>query len=321
MLLHYKKIIDKELKLFIQKLPPFPIYEPIKYIINLGGKRFRPSLTLLSTDLFCEKPLLSINEAIAIELFHNFTLIHDDIMDQAPLRRNQQSVHNKWNINDAILSGDLLYALVNKLLSTSSSQSPEIHELFQQTAIEVCEGQSLDMEFENKNDISLSDYVNMIQLKTSVLVACALKIGAIIGGADSKDANLLYNYGLNLGTAFQIHDDILDVYPNEDDFGKQVGGDIIEKKKTILLVELLKNSSSKDKKIIYQTLEDKVINDNSKVYKIKEYYKKYNVLKLAVQSKDEYYEKAIDCVNQISISEDKKNIIKEFSLALMERKF
>ena len=321
MLLHYKKIIDKELKLFIQKLPPFPIYEPIKYIINLGGKRFRPSLTLLSTDLFCEKPLLSINEAIAIELFHNFTLIHDDIMDQAPLRRNQQSVHNKWNINDAILSGDLLYALVNKLLSTSSSQSPEIHELFQQTAIEVCEGQSLDMEFENKNDISLSDYVNMIQLKTSVLVACALKIGAIIGGADSKDANLLYNYGLNLGTAFQIHDDILDVYPNEDDFGKQVGGDIIEKKKTILLVELLKNSSSEDKKIIYQTLEDKVINSNSKVYKIKEYYNKYNVLKLAVQSKDEYYEKAIDCVNQISISEDKKNLIKEFSLALMKRKF
>jgi geranylgeranyl diphosphate synthase type II len=320
MLLHYKKIIDKELKLFSQKLPPLPIYEPIKYIINLGGKRFRPSLILLSTDLFCEKPLLSINEAIAIELFHNFTLIHDDIMDQAPLRRNQQSVHNKWNINDAILSGDLLYALVNKLLSTSSSQSPEIHELFQQTAIEVCEGQSLDMEFENKNDISLSDYVKMIQLKTSVLVACALKIGAIIGGADSKDANLLYNYGLNLGTAFQIHDDILDVYPNEDDFGKQVGGDIIENKK-ILLVELLKNSSSEDKKIIYQTLEDKVINGNSKVYKIKEYYKKYNVLKLAVQSKDEYYEKAIDCVNQISISEDKKNLIKEFSLALMQRKF
>ena len=321
MLLHYKKIIDKELKLFCQKLPPLSIYEPIKYIINLGGKRFRPSLTLLITDLFCEKPLLSINEAIAIELFHNFTLIHDDIMDQAPLRRNQQSVHNKWNINHGILSGDLLYALVNKLLSTSSSQSQEIHELFQQTAIEVCEGQSLDMEFENKNDISLSDYVKMIQFKTSVLVACALKIGAIIGGADSKDANLLYNYGLNLGTAFQIHDDILDVYPNEDDFGKQVGGDIIEKKKTILLVELLKNSSSEDKKIIYQTLEDKVINGNSKVYKIKEYYKKYNVLKLAVQSKDEYYEKAIDCVNQISISEDKKNLIKEFSLALMKRKF
>ena len=321
MLYHYKKIIDKELELFNQNLPPLSIYEPIKYIINLGGKRFRSSLTLLATDLFCEKPLLSINEAVAIELFHNFTLIHDDIMDDAPIRRNQQSVHNKWNINDAILSGDLLYALVNKLLSTSTSQSPEIHELFQQTAIEVCEGQSLDMEFENKNDISLSDYVKMIQLKTSVLVACSLKIGALIGGSSSKDANLLYNYGLNLGTAFQIHDDILDVYPIEDNFGKQVGGDIIEKKKTILLVELLKNSSSEDKKIIFQVLEDKDIDGSSKVSKIKEYYKKYNVLKLAVHSKDEYYEKAIDCVSQISISEDKKNLIKEFSEALMQRKF
>ena len=321
MLQHYKKIIDKELKLFSQNLPPLSIYEPIKYIINLGGKRFRSSLTLLATDLFCEKPLLSINEAIAIELFHNFTLIHDDIMDEAPLRRNQQSVHIKWNINDAILSGDLLYALVNKLLSTSSSQSPEIHQLFHQTAIEVCEGQSLDMEFENKNDISLSDYIKMIQLKTSVLVACALKIGALIGSSNSKDANLLYNYGLNLGTAFQIHDDILDVYPTENNFGKQVGGDIIEKKKTILLVELLKNSSSDDKKMIFQILEDKEIDGSSKVFKIKEYYKKYNILKLAIQSKDKYYEKAIDCVNKISISDVKKKLLKEFSLALMQRKF
>ena len=321
MLVHYKKIIDKELELFSQNLPLLSIYEPIKYIINLGGKRFRSSLTLLATDLFCEKPLLSINEAIAIELFHNFTLIHDDIMDEAPIRRNQQSIHTKWNINDAILSGDLLYALVNKLLSTSFSQSPEIHELFQETAIEVCEGQSLDMEFEKKNDISLSDYVKMIQLKTSVLVACALKIGAIIGGADSKDANLLYKYGLNLGTAFQIHDDILDVYPTKDNFGKQVGGDIIEKKKTILLVELLKNSSLEDKKMIFQILEDNEIDAISKVSNIKEYYKKYDVLKLAVHSKDEYYEKAIGCVNQISISEDKKNLIKEFSVALMQRKF
>ena len=321
MLQHYKKIIDKELKLFSQNLPPLSIYEPIKYIINLGGKRFRSSLTLLATDLFCEKPLLSINEAMAIELFHNFTLIHDDIMDEAPLRRNQQSVHIKWNINDAILSGDLLYALVNKLFSTSSSQSPEIHQLFHQTAIEVCEGQSLDMEFENKNDISLSDYIKMIQLKTSVLVACALKIGALIGSSNSKNANLLYNYGLNLGTAFQIHDDILDVYPTENNFGKQVGGDIIEKKKTILLVELLKNSSSDDKKMIFQILEDKEIDGISKVFKIKEYYKKYNILKFAIQSKNKYYEKAIDCVNKVSISDFKKKLLKEFSVALMQRKF
>ena len=320
MLFRYKKIIDKELELYSGNLPSLAIYDPIKYIIGLGGKRFRSSLTLLASDLFCGKPLLSVNEAVAIELFHNFTLIHDDIMDEAPIRRNHQSVHKKWNINDAILSGDLLYALVNKLLSTSSSQSPEIHKLFQQTAIEVCEGQSLDMEFENKNDISLAEYINMIQLKTSVLVACALKIGALIGGADLKNANLLYNFGLNLGTAFQIHDDILDVYPNKDSFGKQIGGDIIEKKKTILLIELFRKSSSEDQKMILKTLEDKEMKSNLKVTKIKEYYKKYNVLDLAVNSKDEYLEKAIECANQIDISENKKNLVREFSVALMDRK-
>ena len=320
MLFRYKKIIDKELELYSGNLPSLAIYDPIKYIIGLGGKRFRSSLTLLASDLFCGKPLLSVNEAVAIELFHNFTLIHDDIMDEAPIRRNHQSVHKKWNINDAILSGDLLYALVNKLLSTSSSQSPEIHKLFQQTAIEVCEGQSLDMEFENKNDISLAEYINMIQLKTSVLVACALKIGALIGGADLNNANLLYNFGLNLGTAFQIHDDILDVYPNKDSFGKQIGGDIIEKKKTILLVELLRKSSSEDQKMILKTLEDKEMKSNLKVTKIKEYYKKYNVLELAVNSKNEYFEKAIECANQIDISENKKNLVREFSVALMDRK-
>ena len=320
MLFRYKKIIDKELELYSGNLPSLAIYDPIKYIIGLGGKRFRSSLTLLASDLFCGKPLLSVNEAVAIELFHNFTLIHDDIMDEAPIRRNHQSVHKKWNINDAILSGDLLYALVNKLLSTSSSQSPEIHKLFQQTAIEVCEGQSLDMEFENKNDISLAEYINMIQLKTSVLVACALKIGALIGGADLKNANLLYNFGLNLGTAFQIHDDILDVYPNKDSFGKQIGGDIIEKKKTILLIELLRKSSSEDQKMILKTLEDKEMKSNLKVTKIKEYYKKYNVLELAVNSKNEYFEKAIECANQIDISENKKNLVREFSVDLMDRK-
>ena len=320
MLFRYKKIIDKELELYSVNLPSLAIYDPIKYIIGLGGKRFRSSLTLLASDLFCGKPLLSVNEAVAIELFHNFTLIHDDIMDEAPIRRNHQSVHKKWNINDAILSGDLLYALVNKLLSTSSSQSPEIHKLFQQTAIEVCEGQSLDMEFENKNDISLAEYINMIQLKTSVLVACALKIGALIGGADLKNANLLYNFGLNLGTAFQIHDDILDVYPNKDSFGKQIGGDIIEKKKTILLIELLRKSSSEDQKMILKTLEDKEMKSNLKVTKIKEYYKKYNVLELAVNSKNEYFEKAIECANQIDISENKKNLVREFSVDLMDRK-
>jgi geranylgeranyl diphosphate synthase type II len=222
-------------------------------------------------------------------------------------------------VNQAILSGDLLYALVNKLLANSNSQSTEIHQLFQQTSVQVCEGQSLDMEFENKENISLDEYINMIQLKTSVLVACGLKIGALVGEAGPKDANLLYDFGLNLGTAFQIHDDILDVYPLKEEFGKQVGGDILEKKKTILLIELLKKSSKEDKVSIIQVLEDDEIDKNLKIKKIKNFYNKYGVLELAEHTKNQYFEKAIYCVNNINLSEDKKQQIKAFAVALMSR--
>ena len=321
MLNRYKNIIDNELEKYYNELPELSIYEPIKYIMNLGGKRFRPSLTLLATDLFCEDPSKSIKESIAIELFHNFTLIHDDIMDQAPLRRNQPSVHKKWNLNQAILSGDLLYALVNKLLASSSNQSIKIHQLFQQTAIEVCEGQSLDMEFEKKDDISLNEYIKMIQLKTSVLVACALKIGALIGGAKLTDANLIYDFGLNLGTAFQIHDDILDVYPSKEDFGKQIGGDIIEKKKTILLIDLLKRSSREDHKFALKILHSKELESNLKVDKIKSLYEKYHVLDTAEKTKKKYFDQAISSIEKINISNAKKLILKEFAQELMLRKF
>ncbi len=270
MLIEYKVIIDKELKLFSDKLPSLSIYDPIKYIINNGGKRFRSSLALMATDLFSNQPHLCLNEAIAIELFHNFTLIHDDIMDQAPIRRNLPAVHKKWNENIAILSGDLLYALVNQLLSKSSSQTPTLHQIFQQTAIEVCEGQSLDMEFEKLEIISISDYINMIQLKTAVLVACSLKMGALVGGASNKDAQLLYDFGFNLGTSFQIHDDILDVFPNENNFGKQVGGDIIEKKKTILFTDFLSKASKEDKDSVNHIIDVKKFSNDQKVSKVKE---------------------------------------------------
>ena len=182
-------------------------------MVNLGGKRFRSSLTLLAADLYGGNPKLAIKEAMAVELFHNFTLVHDDIMDQATLRRGQQTVHEKWSTNDAILSGDLLYALVNQILIESQSLNQSIHSVFHKTAIEVCEGQSLDMIFEEKNEVSEEEYLKMIKLKTAVLVACALKMGAMVGGATETDAQFLYNFGINLGIAFQIHDDILDTYP------------------------------------------------------------------------------------------------------------
>ena len=302
MLIEYKEIIDKELRLFSDKLPLLSIYDPIKYIISNGGKRFRSSLTLMATDLFSNQPLLAINEAIAIELFHNFTLIHDDIMDKAPIRRNLPAVHKKWDENIAILSGDLLYAIVNQLLSNSPSQSPTLHQIFQQTAVEVCEGQSLDMEFEKLEIISISDYLKMIQLKTAVLVACSLKMGALIGGASDKDAQLLYDFGFNLGTSFQIHDDILDVFPNENNFGKQVGGDIIEKKKTILFIDFLRKASTEDKNMVNDIIDDKQLSNNQIVSKVKDFYLKYDVLKVAQESKNDFYNKSMVSLRNLSLS-------------------
>ena len=321
MLIEYKEIIDKELRLFSDKLPLLSIYDPIKYIISNGGKRFRSSLTLMATDLFSNQPLLAINEAIAIELFHNFTLIHDDIMDKAPIRRNLPAVHKKWDENIAILSGDLLYAIVNQLLSNSPSQSPTLHQIFQQTAVEVCEGQSLDMEFEKLEIISISDYLKMIQLKTAVLVACSLKMGALIGGASDKDAQLLYDFGFNLGTSFQIHDDILDVFPNENNFGKQVGGDIIEKKKTILFIDFLRKASTEDKNMVNDIIDDKQLSNNQIVSKVKDFYLKYDVLKVSQESKNDFYNKSMVSLRNLSLSEEKKKIIENFSVQLMNRKF
>lgn len=321
MLIEYKEIIDKELRLFSDKLPLLSIYDPIKYIISNGGKRFRSSLTLMATDLFSNQPLLAINEAIAIELFHNFTLIHDDIMDQAPIRRNLPAVHKKWDENIAILSGDLLYAIVNQLLSNSPSQSPTLHQIFQQTAVEVCEGQSLDMEFEKLEIISISDYLKMIQLKTAVLVACSLKMGALIGGASDKDAQLLYDFGFNLGTSFQIHDDILDVFPNENNFGKQVGGDIIEKKKTILFIDFLRKASTEDKNMVNDIIDDKQLSNNQIVSKVKDFYLKYNVLKVAQESKNDFYNRSMISLRNLSLPEEKKKIVENFSVHLMNRKF
>jgi geranylgeranyl diphosphate synthase type II len=321
MLIKYKKIIDNELRLFSDKLPSLTIYDPIKYIISNGGKRFRSSLTLMATDLYSNQPFLAINEAIAIELFHNFTLIHDDIMDEAPIRRNLPAVHKKWDKNIAILSGDLLYAIVNQLLSNSSSKSVTLHKIFQQTAVEVCEGQSLDMEFEKLEKISISDYINMIQLKTAVLVACSLKMGALIGGASKKDAQLFYDFGFNLGTAFQIHDDILDVFPNEDNFGKQVGGDIIEKKKTILFIDFLSKASKVDQNIVNHIIDDKQLSNDHKVSKVKDFYLKYDVLKVAQESKNDFYNRSMISLLNSSLTDEKKKIVEDFSVLLMNRNF
>ena len=321
MLSTYKESIDKALDAYLASLPNYPIYDPIRYIVNLGGKRFRSSLTLMISELFCGNPLLAINEAMAIELFHNFTLIHDDIMDEASLRRGCETIHKKWSNNEAILSGDLLYALVNKLLATSEVTSSEIQTLFHQTAIEVCEGQSMDMDFEKRSDVSIDEYLLMIKLKTAVLVACALKIGALIGGAKDSDANQLYEFGINLGVAFQIHDDILDVYPSHSSFGKKVGGDIIEEKKTLLYISLLNSASKSEIDQLNTLYSSKDENSEEIISEVKKMYEKYDVLSVANNVKDKYHLAALSNIENLSIDQSNKNRLISFAQDLMSRNF
>ena len=321
MLSTYKESIDKALDAYLASLPNYPIYDPIRYIVNLGGKRFRSSLTLMISELFCGNPLLAINEAMAIELFHNFTLIHDDIMDEASLRRGCETVHKKWSNNEAILSGDLLYALVNKLLATSEVTSSEIQTLFHQTAIEVCEGQAMDMDFEKRSDVSIDEYLLMIKLKTAVLVACALKIGALIGGAKDSDANQLYEFGINLGVAFQIHDDILDVYPSHSSFGKKVGGDIIEEKKTLLYISLLNSASKSEIDQLNTLYSSKDENSEEIISEVKKMYEKYDVLSVANNVKDKYHLAALYNIENLSIDQSNKNRLISFAKDLMSRNF
>ena len=321
MLSTYKESIDKALDAYLASLPNYPIYDPIRYIVSLGGKRFRSSLTLMISELFCGNPLLAINEAMAIELFHNFTLIHDDIMDEASLRRGHETVHKKWSNNEAILSGDLLYAVVNKLLATSEVTSSEIQTLFHQTAIEVCEGQAMDMDFENRSDVSVDEYLLMIKLKTAVLVACALKIGALIGGAKDIDADQLYEFGINIGVAFQIHDDILDVYPSHSSFGKKVGGDIIEEKKTILYISLLNNASKSEMDLLNKLYSSKAKNSEIIISEVKKMYEKYDVLSVANKEKDKYHLAALSNIENLSIDQSNKNRLISFAQDLMSRNF
>ena len=230
---------------------PKGLYDPIRYMLSLGGKRMRPVLTLMACDAFNGDVERAISPALGLEVFHNFTLLHDDIMDNAPLRRSKPTVHEKWNSNIAILAGDAMFVQSCQLvMDTPSSVVKEVMEVFTKTALEVCEGQQYDMDFESMNEVSIEEYIDMIRLKTAVLLGASLKIGALIGNADSEAASHLYDFGVNLGIAFQLQDDILDVYGDASFFGKQVGGDILANKKTYLLITALNKANGEIKETI-----------------------------------------------------------------------
>ena len=316
----YAEILNDEISIYLQSLPDDGIYLPFKYILNLGGKRFRPSLVLLSTELFGGDIQEAIRPALGIEVFHNFTLVHDDIMDSAPLRRGKKSVHTKWNLNMGILSGDVMFAQANELISSCYPHDlKEIISLFNKTAIEICEGQDLDMQFENRDRVELEEYIDMIQLKTAVLVGCALKMGAIIGNSNAKDANLMYDFGVNLGTAFQIDDDILDLYGNELAVGKQSGGDIIEGKHSVLMIlsKKIANPSQLEQLNLFLSYNDA----QKKVKDVKALFNSMNVKDAASELKKQYYSKAVKSIELLSIQDAQKKLLLDFAENLMNRKF
>ena len=303
------------------RLPSAPadLYEPINYTLELGGKRLRPLLVLASCEMFGGEISEAIYPAIGIELFHNFTLLHDDIMDKAPLRRGKETVYKKWNANVAILAGDTMFALANKyMLRTRVHAISSVIELFNQTAIEVCEGQQYDMDYENRREVTIADYIEMIRLKTAVLLAASLKTGAIIAGAGAADCELIYQFGINIGLAFQLKDDLLDVYGVQEKFGKVSGGDIIAGKKTYLYLKAIESAGDQAEyfRNLYTTHTE---DNNKKVSKVKDFFNQLNIEQFTRKLIDEYYQKALYELSRISLSVEAMELLREYSAKLMER--
>jgi len=296
---------------------PTNLYEPCNYFLQIGGKRIRPVLTLLGNELFAEINQDAFEVATAIELFHNFTLIHDDMMDAASLRRGMQTVHTKYNSNIALLGGDVMLIKAYEYLAKINSEYlARILQLFNKTAAEVCEGQQLDMDFESQDNVSLDDYIEMIGLKTSVLLAAALQMGAIIGGASEGNCNHLYQFGLNLGIAFQIQDDYLDAFGDPGKFGKEVGGDIKQNKKTILFLHALEVANDLQKLRIRQLIQE---NPADKVQQMLNIFKECNVDAWANELKEKYYQIALKHLDDIAVTSLRKKALIELAEFLIQR--
>lgn len=300
---------------------PNGLYEPIRYILSLGGKRIRPLMTLLGAEMFDHTPYNALPQALAIEVFHNFTLLHDDIMDDAPLRRNKETVHLKWNVNTGILSGDAMLIKAYQLLSASPPiYLSEILTLFNDTALGVCEGQQMDMEFETRNKVSISEYLEMIRLKTAVLLACALKTGSIIGGANESDSDKMYKIGESLGLAFQLQDDILDAFGTEK-VGKRKGGDIISNKKTFLLIKAEQLATGTDSEELQKWISATNFDETEKVNAVLAIFEKLKIEELATAEMKKYSSKATDLLQEIDLPEEKKQNLKHIITNLLIREF
>jgi geranylgeranyl diphosphate synthase type II len=314
------KIIEDEISEIVINDEPSGLYNPIRYILSIGGKRVRPCLTLLANNLFSDEFSHAIYPAMAIEIFHNFTLLHDDIMDNAPTRRNKETVHLKWNRNTAILSGDAMMILAYEVLSkTSPGVFPKIFSVFNKTALEVCEGQQYDMTFESRLDVSIEEYIDMIRLKTAVLIASALAVGAISANAPATEVDNMYHFGLNVGLAFQLQDDYLDVFASPDDFGKMIGGDILANKKTYLLISALHSTNLPLVNELRSWLTKTDFVPEKKIKAVSEIYRKLNIEKQTKLLADDYFNKGLKFFEEVDVPKTRKKELLQFVFKLMKR--
>lgn len=297
-------LIEQEIKSLSFGDSPRSLYEPVRYIMNLGGKRMRPVLTCLAYSLYRTDVARIVRYAAAVEAFHNFTLMHDDIMDKAPLRRGKKTVHEKWNVNTAILSGDVMLVKVYELfMSLDAATLKEVLPLFNKTAAEVCEGQQWDMEFETSKRVTEDQYLDMIRLKTAVLLGFSLELGAVLAGASANDRKALYDFGVNIGIGFQLKDDLLDVYADKKKFGKQVGGDILANKKTFLLIKAIETARGATKKELSKWLAAKKFRKTAKVKAVTRIYDELAVREITERKIEEYFQRGFASIAQLSLKE------------------
>lgn len=317
----YQEFITTYLQEQTQRKEPRNLYEPIEYILSLGGKRIRPVLTLMAAEIFETDYSKALPAALAVEVFHNFSLVHDDIMDDAPLRRGKETVHEKWNLNTGILSGDAMLILAYQYFERYEPVIfRDLAKLFSKTALEVCEGQQWDVDFENREDVTIPEYLKMIEYKTAVLVAAAMKMGAIIAKTSEENGNLIYEFGLNLGLAFQLQDDYLDAFGDPETFGKQVGGDIIENKKTYLYLKAQQFANEEQAEALMHLFSIHPEDNFDKINSVKEIFIATGAASVTQEAIQKYTLKSFETLERINIDNEKKQILRLFGENLMGRK-
>ena len=314
------KKVNEALDNLVYDRQPASLYDPIKYVLSIGGKRVRPVLTMLAYNLYKDDPLSIMSQALGLETYHNFTLLHDDLMDHADMRRGHETVHKKWDANRAILSGDtMLLQAFERVEDCDPAKLPAVFKVFIQTTLEIGEGQQLDVEFEQRNDVTEDEYIEMIRLKTSVLLACACKVGAIMADAPAEDIENMYKFGEKLGLAFQLQDDLLDVYGNPAVFGKNIGGDITSNKKTYMLINAFNRATPAQRDELTKWVEAKEFDRNEKVAAVTNLYNEIGIRQLCEQKIEQYYQESLVYLDKVSVSDERKAEIKAYAAEMMKR--